>query len=493
MLRFEMGHTWFEPMAPRVPRRVWLGFQKSMGVLVGGNHTSSRRMLNRTLAIASAISIIPLLYVLSGSDLGTFASVASSVCASSPGFAMASMGPGTYWFRTQLLNPIWGSCQSVHCKENVNLTVNVVRELVDKNLLKYNAKALFVGDGPAFAVLALRDLGFSNACGVYGHRFFSLTRKQFVHQLDYMDNSFDFVLSRDVDLVSIPALLVLEIERVLSPGGIGAMLVGASGSAPNGLIRSATPVSSLLKSSTVVHVGYMHNFTLVVFKKRIENASYFKQYRLPTDCPSLTNNKPFMDQIEPLVEEKSMGFENWYSYLPKLMNIGYRKRLVYIDIGARVHLHSNVMNWFLPSYPIDSNAFNVYFVDHNTSVLLSYVKKPGITFVYHPGLAGNRASADLSSDEDVDPPLQNEGFDFLSWFQETVQYADFVVLKMNSGKVERKFLLELFESGAICFVDEIFLHCEDGGDGEGALKGDCMDLFKGLRSRGVFVHQWWGD
>ncbi|KAG2690190.1 hypothetical protein I3843_09G172400 [Carya illinoinensis] len=42
MLRFSMGQTWFEPMQPRVPRRVWLGFQKSMGVLVGGNHTSSR-------------------------------------------------------------------------------------------------------------------------------------------------------------------------------------------------------------------------------------------------------------------------------------------------------------------------------------------------------------------------------------------------------------------------------------------------------------------
>ncbi|KAK7285065.1 hypothetical protein RJT34_19823 [Clitoria ternatea] len=26
----------------RVPKRVWLSFQKSMGVLVGGNHTSSR-------------------------------------------------------------------------------------------------------------------------------------------------------------------------------------------------------------------------------------------------------------------------------------------------------------------------------------------------------------------------------------------------------------------------------------------------------------------
>jgi SAM-dependent methyltransferase len=455
----------------------------------------ARRVLYRSFLFASVMSIIPLLHILSGSDFGTFASLASTDCAANLGFATANMVPGTYFFHAQFLNPIWGSFESVNCKENVNLTIHVVRELVDKKMLKYNARALCVGEGSAAAVLTLQDLGFSNAGGVYRHRFFSLKRKQFVHELDYLDDSFDFVLSRDVDKVSVPALLVLEIERVLSPGGIGAMLVGGvSGSIPNSLIRSATPVSSLLKSSDVVHVGYVHNYTLVVFKKRFQNAGYLEQYCLPADCQSITNNKPFMDQIEPLVELKPVGFEKRFSYLPKLIDVDTRKRLVYIDIGAGLHLNSNAMNWFLPSYPLDRKAFSVYFVDHNTSVLLSLVKKPGITFVYHPGLAGNKASPIPSPDEDIDPPLEIEGFNFLSWFKETVQYADFVVLKMNAGKVELKFLSELFESGAICFVDEMFLHCSDSLDAEGAFKGeDCMGLFKGLRSRGVFVHQWWGD
>ncbi|XP_050253594.1 uncharacterized protein LOC126699687 [Quercus robur] len=176
----------------------------------------------------------------------------------------------TYLFHTQFLNPIWGSFESVNCKENVNLTIHVVKELVGMKLLKYNAKALCIGEGSAATVLTLQDLGFSNAGGVYRHRFFSLKRKQFVHELDFADNSFDFVLSRDVDKVSVLALFVLEIERVLSLGGTGAMLVeGVSGSFPNSLIRSATPVSSLLKSSNVVHVGYVQNFTLFVFKNNI--------------------------------------------------------------------------------------------------------------------------------------------------------------------------------------------------------------------------------
>ncbi|KHN02344.1 hypothetical protein glysoja_002368, partial [Glycine soja] len=40
----KMGGGRFKPTQKRkrVPKRVWLSFQKSMGVLVGGNHTSSR-------------------------------------------------------------------------------------------------------------------------------------------------------------------------------------------------------------------------------------------------------------------------------------------------------------------------------------------------------------------------------------------------------------------------------------------------------------------
>ncbi|PRQ56544.1 putative S-adenosyl-L-methionine-dependent methyltransferase [Rosa chinensis] len=302
-------------------------------------------------------------------------------------------------------------------------------------------KALCVSEGSASAVMALQDLGFPNARGVYEHRFFSLKRKQFGYEIYYEDKSFDFVFCRDLDKVSVPALLVLEIERVLSPGGIGAMLVGSSGLAPNSLIRSATPISSLLKSSSVVHVNYISNFTLVVFRKSYENAGLFEQYRLPADCQSLTNNRPLIEKMEPLVKEKPVEDGKMATYLPNFIDVSSKKRLVYIDIGAAEHLKSNVTDWFLPSYPITHRAFHVYFVDHNTSVLLSYVKKPGITFVYHPGLAGIKDKDNVNIEADAEPYVADEGFDFLVWFKETVQHAEFVVLKMNAGSVELKFLI----------------------------------------------------
>ncbi|GLT69759.1 hypothetical protein SLA2020_418850 [Shorea laevis] len=448
----------------------------------------ARRVLFRAFVFASALSIVPLLQNLSGDDLGMLNPFANHGCACESDFSGPFLFKSTKWFSC-----IWGSVGSIYCNENVNLTASVIRELMGMQMLNYDAKALCVGHGSASAIGALRDLGFTNVYGVYSHPLFSsLKRKKFIHELDYKDNSLDFVLCRDLDKVSVPALMVLEIERVLKPSGIGAMLVGISGSEPNSLIRSATPISSLLKASSVVHVAHLNQFTLVVFKKKSLNISLFEQHRLPADCPSIQNNKAFMDSIEPLVQEKLTGFEKTIAYLPNFINVSSKRRLVYIDIGAGQHLNSNVSSWFLPSYPVDQRAFSVYFVDHNTSVMLSYVKSPGITFVYHPGLAGNRPQVDPDIADDWEPEEGDDGFDFLLWFKETVRYADFVVLKMNAGAVELKFLKDLFDSGAICFVDEVFLHCSDGADRNGALKEDCMDLFKVLRRTGVFVHQWWG-
>lgn len=453
----------------------------------------ARRLLVRAFLLASALSIVSLVRV-SNFDLVALPPVTYHRCVSDSDSANVTLIPGFYLFQSRILDTFWGSFGSMNCEQDVNLTVNVVTELMSKQLLDSDAKTLCIGEGAAMAVSAMQQLGFSGVSGVHKHHFFSLKQKKFVYELDYQDSSFDFVISRDLDKVSVPALLVLEVERILKPGGIGALLVGASRSNPNDLIRSATPVSSLLRSSSVVHVGYIDELNLVVFKKRSENASSFNHYSLPADCSSLTLTKPLVELMEPLVEERPPPeFEKRISYLPKFVDISTRKRLVYIDIGVGKPLNSNVTNWFLPSYPIDQKAFNVYFVHYNTSILLSYVKRPGITFVYHPGLAGDVA-AKLNTDGEVDPYLGEEEFDFLAWFKETVQYADYVVLKMTAGEVERKFLSNIFESGDICFVDELFLGCPESGDRKSmTTKKSCVDIHKDLRSNGVYVHQWWGD
>ncbi|KAJ7972412.1 Methyltransferase type [Quillaja saponaria] len=285
-------------------------------ILIG---SVARLVLFRVLLVASAISLVSLIHILSGFGFGSLASVTSH-CVADLGSANDTVTPVSYLFPSQYLNPFWGLSDTARCKEDVNLTVNVVTELMGKQYLDCGAKALCVGEGSASAILAMQQLGFSSVTGVPKRHFFSLKQKTFAYELDFQDCSFDFVLSRDLDKVSVPALLVLEVERILKPGGIGAMLVGVGGSNPNNLIRSAAPVSSLLRSSGVVHVGYMNDLSLVVFKKQYENTSPFQQYRLPADCPSLAKTKPLIEQMEPLVEEKPAEFEKKISYLPKFVD-----------------------------------------------------------------------------------------------------------------------------------------------------------------------------
>ncbi|CAA0811990.1 Unknown protein [Striga hermonthica] len=364
------------------------------------------------------------------------------------------------------------------CQESQRLSRVVFKELMEKNLLQSNARALCVGERPTSALLALRHLGFFNAYGVERHPFFSLLKRRFVYEIDFADNQFDFVYTQDLDQLSVPALLVLEIERVLRPGGTGAILVGAREFYSGGLMRSATSIASFLKNSDIVHACPVKSFTLVIFKKRLEGFASFDHFKLPSHCPSVTNSKPFMKYIEPLLARAPPK----PSYLPRFMNISSSNKLVYINVGMGEHAKTSIAKMSKIYCADHHSAFEVFIIDHKTSVLSTYVTDPGINFVYHPALTGDTFAPDISSDEFLSAPADEDGFDFVRWFKETVSDGDFVVLMMRAKPMELKILVELFETGLICSVDELFLQCLD-----------CKDLLASLRKSGVYAHQWLGD
>lgn len=443
-----------------------------------------RRVILRALVIVFAFSVVSVLRNLNGAYLGeTHHNHHHALKVDDCAVNFAFLGPFLI-SGNGLLKPIWSFIESDKCKKNIDLTTRVVTELKGLNLLSNDAKALCIGRRSVSALLAMNSQGFTDARVAYAPPpVFAFKHRKFTSgYLQYEDASFGFVFSTDLETVSVPASLVYEIERVLKPGGTGAMLVGSDS---NGLVRSVSPVSSLLKNSSVVHVASLGEQVLVVFRRNDEESYRFDQthHNLPADCSSVLNNRPYIGLLEPLLEEKRSDFERRIHYLPEFVDLSSRKRLVYIDIGAADHLTPR-SNWFFPSYPIDKKAFNSYFVHHNTSILTSYVKSPGVTFIYHPGLAGTGTVATRGEQED-EPFVEDGSFDFLAWFKETASFADFLVLKMNTGEAELKFLSELIKTGAICSVDELFLHCTG--------YGDCTSVIKSLRNSGVFVHQWWED
>ncbi|KAL8516046.1 hypothetical protein ACS0TY_014644 [Phlomoides rotata] len=371
--------------------------------------------------------------------------------------------------------PVFGS-SSTAFKLSEKLTKAVFEEMMGKKLLHSNDRALCVGVGSPAAVLALLDLGLIDAFSVEKHPFFSLLKRRFVYELNFDDGHFDFVYSGDLDRVSVPAVLVLEMERVLRPGGTGAILVGPRRFYSGGL------VASFLKSSDVVRLCTVASFSLVIFKKRLDSSTSFVDFQLPVKCPSVDNNKPFMKYIEPLTVEQ---FEPQLSYLPNFMNITSRNKSVFINIGAGESAKSSFAKMPKLYRSTHRASMEVFLIDHKTSVLSSHVTNPSINFVYFPALGGETAAqTEISSEEHFSAPKHEEGFDFINWFSETVSDGDFVVLMMNAKAVELNILHEMFKTGAICHVDELFLGCKTT---------NCGNLYKSLRKRGVYVHQWFRD
>ncbi|XP_057779441.1 uncharacterized protein LOC130998020 [Salvia miltiorrhiza] len=376
--------------------------------------------------------------------------------------------------------PLFGASPAPSsCEERENLTKSAFQELMANNFLQSDATVLCVGERSAAAALALRHLGFFNAFAAERRPLFSLLKRRFAYVLDFADHRFDFVFSEDLDRI-----LVLEMERVLRPGGTGSVLIA----------RGAHSAAALLKSSDVVRVFGVGASTMVVFKKRLDSSfASFDHFQLPTTCPCVENNKPFMNHIEPLTGRNSGKI----AYLPDSMNISSRNRLIYINLGAGEYARSSIAKMSEAYCSGHHAAFEVYIIDHKTSVLSSFVMDSSINFVYHPGLAGDdyvTAAPDIiSSDEFLTAPVEEQGFDFVPWFKETVSDGDFVVLMMKANVVELNILVELFESGAVCHVDEVFLRCSDAADCAGTACRDCVNLLESLRKSGVYAHRWLGD
>lgn len=449
----------------------------------------AKRLFMRALLFTLAMGIISFVQMSNDIRKGGLVLLESGDCELDVGVSDWDVDVTGYWkpgFSTMF--EFFGG--SVRKKERKDLSRSVFKELMAKKMLDTRARALCVGEGSDLTALLLQEMGLSDALGVRSHPFFSLWKKRFVYELGFEDNSFDFVFSRDVDRVSVPALLVLEMERVLRPGGIGAMLIGTSASYSGSSVRSATPVSSFLKSSSIVSVCGIGSFKLVTFKKRFDNVALFEHYRLPNKCPSITNNKPFMKYMEPLAINQLGQLESEISYLSKFMNVSSRKRVVYINVGAGELVNSSITEILEPNYHVPLQTVEMYVLDHNASALSLYVQKAGITFVYHPDLVGYTVPQ-LVSDEELSAPHEVDEFEFIRWFKETITEDDFVILMMTAQAAELKILFELFESGAICHVDELFIQCSDTADCKDSVCGDCRSLFRGLRNGGVFSHQWW--
>ncbi|KAL1223122.1 hypothetical protein V5N11_000705 [Cardamine amara subsp. amara] len=133
-----------------VPRRVWLGSQISIVLLVGGNHTSSRHAMFRALIIAYALSVVPLM------EFTTKNRVFGDDAVDRGRFIF----PGAKLFLDKLVEPFFGRLETVKYSE-VDIA-DLTNELMRLKILHYDAKALCIGPGSDSAVIVFKGLSFSD-------------------------------------------------------------------------------------------------------------------------------------------------------------------------------------------------------------------------------------------------------------------------------------------------------------------------------------------
>ncbi|KAJ1297552.1 hypothetical protein BS78_01G385200 [Paspalum vaginatum] len=387
--------------------------------------------------------------------------------------------------------------------------------------------------------MALRELGVVGAVAVAKKRSPPLAVAGNDRRLPFPDSSVDFVSAgRALDFSKRQADLASEAARIMKPHGHLVLLTsGASDAYSLRSLRALLPTLRLLRSR---EINGPDRSTLreLVFRKHAgvssaTGTSSSNGNNPASSCTHRDHKLQIIGLAEPLIQEEPA--KPWIAlkrnvknikYLPALADIGFKRRYVYVDVGARSH-GSSIGSWFRKQYPKQNHSFEVFAVEADPEFHGEYATKKGVTLLPYAAWVRNET---LTFEINQDPgkkggnnarkrngrgmgrimpaPGTSSGelrrvpaFDLAEWLKRTVSEQDYVVMKMDVEGTEFDLIPRMLYTRAICLVDELFLECHYNRwqrccPGERSPKyqntyGECLELFTSLRNSGVLVHQWW--
>ncbi|KAJ1699073.1 hypothetical protein LUZ63_007585 [Rhynchospora breviuscula] len=441
------------------------------------------------------------------------------------------------------LRALWTSRE---WRRSVEYYSSIFNRLRSDGYLSPSSHSLCVDTPIGYEVLALKEIGVSDAIGVAKKKSLPLVRQGNLFKLPFSDGKFDFVfVGLALDRSRRPADLAAEIARVVRHKGfvvihttlaedlysLTSLRVLFSG---HDLIKSRKiegPDSSATLREIVIQKVKLEldNSNILGLQKDSENLDSFSDGNSVNKCSTQEHRMHILKSAEPLIEEEPL--KPWISlkrnvknikYLPALADINFKRRYVYIDIGARSY-GSSIGSWFRKQYPKQNHTFEIYAIEADHSFYDEYKLKKGITLLpYAAWIRNETLSFEINRDHDqkedekggggmgrIQPASRStngvvrtiNGFDFADWVKRTFSEKDYVVVKMDVEGTEFELIPRLFETGANCLIDELFLECHYNRwqrccPGVRSPKyqntyGECLDLFHELRQNGVLVHQWW--
>lgn len=458
-------------------------------------------------------------------------------------FVIAGAGPGTSAIAASDAVKVTkgeGVYTSKDWIKAVRLYSSVFRDLIAAGHLSPESKSLCVETPTGQDVYALRQIGVRDAIGIFKKASRPFVIKALPGKIPFGDNAFDFVFAGGARLNNASRLLDLasEIVRTLKPEGFLVAHIGAKDTYSFKSFLELFDSCELVKSRDLKGLDpSMPQMREVVLRKQAETVTLegFEETE-PTgteenQCLVPGHKRELVQNAEPLITEEPL--KPWITlkrnikkirYLPSMADISFKNRYVYIDVGARSY-GSSIGSWFRKQYPKQNKTFEVYAIEADKAFHNEYKMKKRIKLLPYAAWVRNETLLfEINHDpgkSDVDDKGRGmgrirhvsgaggnggevneiQGFDFAEWLKNTVSEKDFVVMKMDVEGTEFDLIPRLFETGAICLIDEIFLECHYNRwqrccPGERSPKysktyGQCLDLFTSLRQSGVLVHQWW--
>ncbi|MFQ6649057.1 hypothetical protein Gotur_023059 [Gossypium turneri] len=420
----------------------------------------------------------------------------------------------------------------------VHFYSSIFEDMISKGYLSPHSKSLCVEAPNGHEVFALKKIGVEDSIGIFRKAAKPLVIRGEDDRIPFDDNTFDFIFSGGarVEMSARPFDFASEIVRALKPQGFAVFHVKANDT------YSLNSFLDLFHSCKLIKVLDIHGFNPsmpyireIVLKKA--NHGYRK---IPGDdsknCSFQAHKQELVQKAEPLIEEEPL--KPWITlkrniknvkYFSSMVDISFKNRYVYIDVGAR-NYGSSIGSWFMKQYPKQGKSFHVYAIEADKAFHKQYAsKKKAVTLLPYAAWVRNETLSfeinDGPAQEKVNKtknkgrgmgriqPVKSsrgefnsevneiQGFDFAEWLKNTFTKRDFVVIKMDVEGTEFDLIPKLFETGAICLIDEIFLECHYNRwqrccPGQRSTKykkhyRHCLELFTSLRKNGVLVHQWW--
>ncbi|KAG6430728.1 hypothetical protein SASPL_108800 [Salvia splendens] len=380
-------------------------------------------------------------------------------------------------------------------QKSVQFYSSVFQDLMSEAVLSPNFKTLCVDTPTGADVFALRELGVEDSIGISRKGFKPLVVPGQGLKQPFSDSIFDFVFCGGgaVEKSTKLADFAAETQRTMRPDGFLVVHTLANDTYSFESLLGLFNSCKLVRSRDIDGLNYKLPFIREVVLQKFGGQEEFMEKKSrgvsAEKCSVPSYKKDLIKKAEALIEEEPL--KPWITlkrnaqkikYLASMVDLSFKPRYVYVDVGARSY-GSSIVSWFKKQYPKQNKTFEIYAIEADKTFHGDYKLKKGVTLLPYAAW------------------VRNESLFFEINGRESVTESDYVVIKMDVEGTEFELIPRLFKTGAICLIDELFLECHYNRwqkccPGERSAKYErtyrqCLDLFTSLRKNGVLVHQWW--